>query len=202
MALTRKFLKAMGIEDEKIDQIIEAHTDTVDGLKADIDLYKADAKALPDIQKKLEQARADLEAGKKDSYKAKYDLLKEEFESYKNEQNQKETKAAKETAYRALLKEVGISEKRLDAVMKVSDMSTVELDDKGAIKGADKLRNSVKTEWSDFISTTATKGADIANPPSNNPNRTYTTADIRRMSAAEINQNWDSIKASLNAKGD
>ena len=34
MALTRKMLKAMGIEDDKIDQIIEAHTETVDGLKS------------------------------------------------------------------------------------------------------------------------------------------------------------------------
>jgi hypothetical protein len=35
MALTRKMLKAMGIEEEKIEQIIEAHAETVDGLKED-----------------------------------------------------------------------------------------------------------------------------------------------------------------------
>ena len=29
MALTRKMLKAMGIEDDKIDQIIEAHSETM-----------------------------------------------------------------------------------------------------------------------------------------------------------------------------
>ena len=33
MSLTRRFLKAMGIEDEKVDQIIEAHSGTVDALK-------------------------------------------------------------------------------------------------------------------------------------------------------------------------
>ena len=33
--LTRKMLKAMNIEDEKIEQIIEAHTETVDALKHD-----------------------------------------------------------------------------------------------------------------------------------------------------------------------
>ena len=43
MALTRKMLKAMGIEDEKIDQIIEAHTETVDALKVERDQYKEDA---------------------------------------------------------------------------------------------------------------------------------------------------------------
>ena len=35
MAFTRKMLKAMNIEDEKIDQIIDAHSETVDALKAD-----------------------------------------------------------------------------------------------------------------------------------------------------------------------
>lgn len=42
MALSRKMLKAMGIEDEKIDQIIEAHSETVDSLKEQVSAYKAD----------------------------------------------------------------------------------------------------------------------------------------------------------------
>ena len=36
MALTRKMLRAMGIEDEKADEIIEAHAETVDALKQQI----------------------------------------------------------------------------------------------------------------------------------------------------------------------
>ena len=50
MALTRKFLKALGIEDEKVDEIISAHTETVDALKAERDGYKADAEKLPGVQ--------------------------------------------------------------------------------------------------------------------------------------------------------
>ena len=33
MALTRKFLSALGIEEAKIDEIISAHVDTVNVLK-------------------------------------------------------------------------------------------------------------------------------------------------------------------------
>ena len=51
MALTRKLLKGMGLTDEQVDTIIEAHTDTVDGLKAEIGRYKADAEKLPGTQK-------------------------------------------------------------------------------------------------------------------------------------------------------
>ena len=178
MALTRKMLKAMGIEDDKIDQIIEAHTETVDGLKADLSKYRADAEALPDIQKQLEKAQADLEAGKKDSWKIKYDAIKEEFDGYKNEQIKKETHAAKEKAYRDLLKQAGVSEKRLESVLKVSDVDSVELDEKGGIKGAGKLAESIKSEWADFITTTETRGASTSNPPANNNGGAMTKADI------------------------
>ena len=41
MALTRKLLKGMGLTEEQMDTIIEAHTDTVDGLKSDLARYKA-----------------------------------------------------------------------------------------------------------------------------------------------------------------
>lgn len=193
MALTRRALKAMGIEDEKIDEIITMHTETVDGLKADVAKYKADAETLPEVQRQLEKAQNDLEAGKKDSWKVKYEAIKEEFEGYKSEQTKKETRAAKEKAYRELLKQVGVSEKRLDTVLRVSDVDGVELDDKGAVKGSDKLVEGIKSEWADFITTTSTKGADTATPPGNTGGGSMTKADIYKkddhgryvMSAAE-----------------
>ena len=58
MALTRKFLSAMGIEDEKVDEIIGAHTETVNALKEQRDSYKADAEKLPAVQKELDDMKA------------------------------------------------------------------------------------------------------------------------------------------------
>lgn len=168
MSLTRKMLKAMGIEDEKIDQIIEAHTETVDALKEQRDGYKADADKLPDVQKKLDETEKQLEANGKDSYKVKYDALKEDFENYKSAQTEKETHGAKLAAYRNMLKDAGISEKRLDSVLKVSDVDGVELDEQGNIKDIDTLSKNVKTEWADFIVTETATGAKVDNPPANN----------------------------------
>ena len=160
-------LKAMGIEDEKIEQIMEAHVETVDALKEQRDAYKADAEKLADVQKQLDKATKDLEASGKDTYKVKYEAIKEEFDSFKKEQAAKETRAAKESAYRELLKAAGISEKRIAAILKVSDIDSVELDDDGAIKDANKLTESIKAEWADFIPTTTTRGAQTATPPAN-----------------------------------
>ena len=163
MSLTRRALKAMGIEDEKIDEIINMHTETVEGLKAEAAKYKAGAEALPDIQKQLERAQADLQ---------------EEFDGYKKEQAQKEARSAKEKAYRELLQKAGISDRRIDAVLRVSDIDGVELDENGAVKGADKLLEGIKSEWSDFITTTETRGAQTSTPPANHNSGTLTKADI------------------------
>lgn len=165
MALTRKSLKAMGLTDEQVDSIIEMHTETVDGLKADVSKYKTDAEKLPGVQRELD----DLKAAGDGGYKEKYEKEHKAFEDFKTEQTAKETRAAKEKAYRELLKSVGVSEKRIDSVVKVSDLEKVELED-GKIKGADELAKNIKTEWADFIVNTQTKGADTHNPPANNPN--------------------------------
>ncbi len=164
MALTRKLLTALGIDANVIDQIIEAHTETVDALKKERDTYKAQAEQLPAVEKE----RDDYKAASEDNgvtYKAKYEKEHSDFEAYKQTVTAKESREKKERAYRALLKETGVSEKRLDAILKVTDLGKVELDDEGAIKGADELKKSVQTEWSDFIVTESTQGANTANPP-------------------------------------
>lgn len=174
MALSRKFLTALGIDAEKIDEIINAHTETVDGLKATIAEYKADAEKLPGVQKELNDLK---EANGKDPYKVKYDAIKEDFENYKKDIAAKETKATKSNAYRALLKEAGISEKRIDAVLKVSDVDSIELDEKGAIKDSASLKKSIVDEWADFIEKSDVKGANVANPPTGNGGGTKKTKE-------------------------
>lgn len=173
MAVTRKMLKAMGIEDEKIDQIIEAHSETVDGLKSEIDAVKSaaklDAEKVASLQRDLEEAKnLAIEKEGKNPWKVKFEALKEEFEGYKTEEQKKATKAAKEAAYKALLKDTGVADKRIAAVLKVSDFEGIEIGEDGKIKDADKLQESIKSEWADFITTDSTKGAKTATPPANN----------------------------------
>ena len=169
MALTRKFLKALGIDDEKVDQIIEAHSETVDALKEERDGYKADAEKLPDVQRKLEEAEKRLpKEGEETVLKSEFDKIKDEYDKYKADISAKETHSAKERAYRDMLKAAGVSEKRIDSVLKVSDIDSVELDKNGKIKDESKYVDNVKSEWADFIVTQSTQGANTATPPTNN----------------------------------
>ena len=179
MAMTRKFLKAMGIEEEKIEQIIEAHTETVNALKEERDNFKADAEKLPSVQKELNELKeATKNGGEETVLKSEYDKIKKEYDDYKADISAKETKSAKEHAYRELLRGAGVSEKRLDAILKVTNLDSVELDKDGKIKDADKHTETVKTDWADFIETTSTQGANTATPPTNNGGTKMTKADI------------------------
>ena len=174
MSLTRKMLKAMGIEEEKIEQIIEAHSETVDSLKADRDNYKEDAEKLKDVQKELD----DLKAKGDDGWKEKHDALKVEFDQYKNDVQAKETKAAKEAAYRAILKDANLSEKGIEKAIKYAEWDKIELGEDGKLKGANDHIKAVRDEWAEYVTTTTTTGAKTSTPPANNGGSKLTKAEI------------------------
>jgi predicted nucleic acid-binding Zn-ribbon protein len=166
-------LKAMGIEDEKIDQIIDAHTETIDALKDERDGYKDDAAKLATVQKELDDLKKD--GG---DWQKKYEKEHADFEAYKTDITKKETKTAKESAYRALLKESGVSEKRIDAIVKITDVDAIELDNEGKIKDSAAKMEHIKTEYADFIGSTTTRGAQTSTPPANNGGAKLTKEEI------------------------
>lgn len=165
MALTRKMLKAMGIEEEKIDQIIEAHGETVDALKTERDGFKADAEKVPGIQKELDDLKAKGDGG----FQKKYTDEHAAFEAYKAEQAKKETAAAKEKVGRAYFEGKKITGKNLELAMRAAraELDAAELDgDK--FKDTKALDALVAGDLSGLVVNTKSKGADTADPPGNN----------------------------------
>ena len=164
MALTRKLLKGMGLTDEQVDTIIEAHTDTVDGLKADVSKYKADAEKLPSVQKQLDGLKAAGDGG----YKEKYEKEHSAFEAFKTDITAKESKAAKEKAVRAYFESKNITGANLDLAMRGcgEEMAALELDGE-KIKDTKSLDALVDGTYKGLVSTTQTKGANPATPPAN-----------------------------------
>ena len=183
MGFSRKMLKAMGIEDEKIDQIIDAHSETVDALKADRDAYKEDASKLAAVQKELDE----LKAKGDDGYKAKYEAEKAAHDALKADIAAKETKKAKTDAYRELLKGANIDEKRIATILRAEapTIDKIELDADGKIKNAEQYTESIKSDWADFIVTQSAKGTNTATPPANGgAASTKTKEDILKIKDA------------------
>lgn len=163
MTLTRKSLKAMGIEDEKIEQIIEDHSETVNALKKQRDDYKAEADKVSDLEKKIQ----DLENTEVDDYKEKYEAERKAFEDYKAEVEATKRSDQVKNLYRDLLKDSGVDEKRIDTVLRVTDLSKLEINKDGTLRDAERLKEGITEDWADFIATTETKGASVETPPSN-----------------------------------
>lgn len=161
MAFTREFIrnaaKDSGVEipKEMEDALVQEHLSA--------------RNAYADQQVKAYQEEHPAAAAPKVKDSQEYKDLQAKYDNLVKDQAAKAARAAKETAYRELLKAAGVSEKRIPAVLRVSDLDSVELDQDGKIKGADKLTETVKTEWADFISTTTTTGVNPASPPANNP---------------------------------
>ena len=167
MALSRRMLKAMGIEDEKIDEIVAAHRETVDALIKERDDAKAKAEDADELQRQLAKAQSDLEAASKDDWQAKYEQEHRDFEAFKAEEAKKANDAEKAKAYREqVLGAAKIDPKRMDAIMRLVDIDGFELDEKGQIKGAKELAEGAAKEWAEFVASTGTKGADVPEPPS------------------------------------
>ena len=169
MALTRKLLKGMGLTDEQVDTIIEAHTDTVDGLKADVSKYKTDAEKLSDVQKELD----DLKAKGDDGWKEKHDNVKKDFDNYKASIVAKEAREAKEKAVRTYYESKGIKGNNLEIAMKGSnaEIDGVELDgenikDTAALDGLvggtfSGLVQKASFDWSSSVGGGGNGSADV-----------------------------------------
>ena len=164
MSLTRKFLASKGIDASVIDEIITAHTETVSGLKDELDKangYKAKADKLDAVEKELNDLKAEVAKNGGKSYEA----LKKEFDDYKADVAKEKARSVKEAAYKDVLKDAGIPEKHWAKIIKYSDIDGVELDDKGQIKAKADILKTVKEEWSDHIETKGKQGAGVTNPP-------------------------------------
>lgn len=180
MALTRKFLSAMGIEGEKIDEIINAHAETVDALKGERDEakreaanFKADAEKLPNVQKELDELK---NAQGANPFETKYNEIKEEketlqaeFDQYKKDIEAGEAKRTKEAVYRKLLAESGVSEKWIDKIMRFADLDGYELTNDGKFKDIETVKKGIADEYGDYIVKEGQAGATVPTPAGVNP---------------------------------
>ena len=171
MAISRKLLEGMGLEEKQIESIIDAHSETVDGLKAErdkererADALKEQAEKVPDLQKRLEEAKAAAD-GMAD-WERKYNDEHKALEDFKSRIEAEKATATKAKAYREqVLAKAGIGAEYIDDVMRVTQLDTVKVGEDGAIEGAEELASKAKEKWASFVVKQKTKGSDPATPP-------------------------------------
>lgn len=161
MALTRKMLEALGVEEKAIEQIIDAHIEVVNGLKDKLKAAEEDAGKYADAKKELDG----LKTG---DYKSKYEKEHAEYEAYKKSVAEKETKTAKEQAVRAFFEAKGITGTNLDIAMRgvTAELEQLEIAD-GKIKDTKSLDDLVGGTFAGLVTKTSKQGAKTPNPQNN-----------------------------------
>ena len=193
LALTRKMLTAMGIESEKIDQIIEAHTESTEALKAKAE--EAEAKAgelreqaakVPALEKQVEELKAADESGEwkskydeakaeaariqgdLDKLKGEKDALQGEFDEFKSGVESEKANAEKLELYKGLLRDIGLDEKRVEKAARLKPLDELTVED-GELAGYEELKKAEAEEWAEFIPQgTGKHGQNVPNPPKGN----------------------------------
>ena len=161
MALTNALLKSMGIEGDQRDQIMAEHQSTLADIKAERDGLRDTAARVPELERQVQDLEQRIPT---EDWKARYDAEHESFEAYKVQVEQERSDMQKADLYRAMLLEQGVDPKRVDSVMRVTDLSGVMVKD-GQLDGAEELAAKVADEWSDFIVKEITRGAKVDDPP-------------------------------------
>ena len=169
MAFTRATLRNLAKESG-----VELHKEFEDALISEHTTAR-DAYAEEQVKAELAKQPTEKAGNVKDS--EEYKTLKQSFDDYKAEVAAKETKAAKEAAYRAILKDANLSEKGIEKAIKYAEWDKIELEADGKLKGANDHIKSVKEEWAEYVTTTTTTGAKTSNPPANTGSGTGKTRD-------------------------
>jgi NAD-specific glutamate dehydrogenase len=165
MALKKSELRAIfknedSTIEEKISEVLNILHEEVDAIKDERDEI---SQKLKDTEAELKTAKDNAGAGSEE-WEKKYNDEHAAFEAYKTEQADKEVRGAKEAALKGLMKEVGIGEKIAELLIPKIDLEAIEIED-GKIKDADKLSETYKEEYKDYIQVTSTQGASTQTPP-------------------------------------
>lgn len=165
--LTRKYLTALGIDADKIDSIIESHTDTLEAIKAERDKLKGDVEKVEALTKERDALSAKVQALEKAGGDAA--KVQQEFDAYKASVETEKTNAQKTALIKAALEAEKANPAAIALLMKEIDLSKVELDgDK--LKDAKAVVEPVKAAYGAFFGKVNQQGTPIVSPPSSGNN--------------------------------
>ena len=197
MAFTRKFLSAMGVEADKIEEIMTAHIEVVDHFKSQLDDFKAQSSELEKLKTEnatlttqLKDATDKVTAYEKDDYKGKYESEKAEHDKLKADVASKETLAKKESVLRSELKSKKYSDDAVKLILsKGGYTDKIELDKDGKPKNIDSIFADIHTDFAMFTPKETIISSKPDTPPVNaGGSSAVTWEDVDKIKDAEKRQ--------------
>lgn len=144
MALTRRLLEGLGVEGKTVESIIEAHSETVNALKAERDKYKGDAERAADLQRQLEEAKADTSFA---DLKKKYEAL------VKSDEKLTKDLEAANAALGQAREELDVTKGELETARNEGgELKTANEELTQKLQTAESERDGLRTEYDDYKS--------------------------------------------------
>ena len=162
MALTRNYLKSMGLTDEQVNAIIENHTETVEALKKERDGYKATAETVGSVTKERDRLQADLEKARKDGSDAA--KVQADFDAYRQQVETGRANEAKRALIKSALEKAGANPAAIDLMLGTVKLEEVELDGE-ALKDAEAVLKPIREAHAGLFGTVQNQGTPPLNPP-------------------------------------
>ena len=183
MALTRKLLKDMQLEDEKIEQIIAAHVATIEALKAERDAALTENEELHAQVEQLStasQSAAEVQAA---------------FDAYRTQIETEKRLTARQQALTAALTEAGANPQALPLLLDAITLPEEAWQDNALTNPAEALY-PWRTKYAALFQVKSPLPVTRVAPPIHSGGL-LTPADVKRMSAEDINRHWNAVKSAL-----
>lgn len=209
MAFTRKFLSAMGVEADKIEEIMTAHIEVVEHFKSQLDETKSLSDELDtlktanaDLTKQLKDATDKITAYEKEDYKGKYESEKTEHDKLKADVAGKETLAKTNSAIEAVLRETKFSDEATKLILRKGNyQAETELDKDGNVKDKEALLKKVQSDFSMLYPKETVTSSTTDNPPLNGGGNAFEKMSLgEKMKYANENPNDSAVLSWIGRK--
>ena len=172
MSLSRNFLKSLGLDEDKVNSIIDAHAETVTALNtrySELEAkYNGAKESAAEVQKELESLKKEDFKSRFEAEKAAHDQLKASVESGR-------VRAAKEKAVRAWYEKNNIRDAGLAIAMRGTRRDELELNEDGSLRDDAPLERLLAGDFKPLVTQnhrTGSSGGSLAGreetPPSAN----------------------------------
>lgn len=173
MSLTRKLLKELELDSSAIERIISAHAETVDALKQE-----------------AAAAQSQLAAAKEETA-----AVQAEYSTYRTQLEEEQRTAARREALCVALTDSGANPAALPLLLDAINLPEEAWQENALINPTEALY-PWRTKYAALFQVKSPMPVTKVQPPVNSGGL-LTHADVKRMSAEDINRHWSAVKTAL-----
>lgn len=193
MSLTRKLLKELELPDTAIERIITAHVETVDALRQERDSALTRAEQVEATLEEREELRTLSETRAQEAASARKELA-----AFRAQVEAEKHSAARRSALSDALTAQGANPQALPLLLDAIALPE-EAWDGDALADASAALQPWRAKYGALFAAKSPVPVTRVRPPVNSGGL-LTPSDVKRMSASDINRNWNAVRSALQNK--